>query len=138
VFWGRRPTLRFPSHLVRVHRHSRQLLLSPPFSLSLQHTVAKEVEAFLSSVPHRGFSLVEREPEFGHHRLRPRQSLSRVSAAEDDEVVGVRDNVRTERFPTPCQSPMLQEPIHIDVGKQWARYSPNAKGNLRRLAVGDF
>jgi hypothetical protein len=25
---------------------------------------------------------------------------------------------------------MLQEPIHIDVGKQWARYSPYAKGNF--------
>src|ERR1700752_145299 len=113
------------------HVAVRQLLLShiPPFYLSLQHTVAQEVEAFLSSIPHRGFSLVEREPEFGHHRLRPGQSLSRVSAAEDDEVVGVRDNVRTERFPTPRQPPMLQEPIHVDVGKQWARNAP-----LRRAA----
>ena len=39
----------------------------------------------------RGLCLVEREPELGHHRLRPRQSLSRASATEDDEVVSIRD-----------------------------------------------
>ena len=51
--------------------------------------VAKEVEALLASVPHRGFRLVERQPELRHHRLRPRQSLRRAAAAEDDEVVGI-------------------------------------------------
>jgi len=26
-----------------------------------------------------------------------------------------------ERFPAPGQPPVLQEPIHVDVGEQWAR-----------------
>jgi hypothetical protein len=26
---------------------------------------------------------------------------------------------------------MLQEPVHVDDGKQWAHGSPNAKGNFR-------
>jgi hypothetical protein len=37
--------------------------------------------------PLASFRLVEREPELGHHRLRPRHGLGRVSATEDDEVV---------------------------------------------------
>src|SRR5271165_2861574 len=67
-------------------------------SMSLQHTVAKEIEALIPGVPHRGFRLVERQPELRHHRLRPRQGLLRAAAAEDDEVVGVRDDVSPERF----------------------------------------
>src|SRR6202166_1913624 len=34
--------------------------------------VAEEVEAFLSGVSQRSFRLVDRQPELGHHRLRPR------------------------------------------------------------------
>src|SRR5262245_41540546 len=47
--------------------------------------VAKEAKSFLSGILQRGLGLVEREPELGHHRLRPRQSLGRVTTAEDDE-----------------------------------------------------
>ena len=55
--------------------------------------VAKEVEALAPSIPNRGLRLVEGEPEPGHHLPRPRQSLGRVTAAEDDEVVGIGDDV---------------------------------------------
>src|SRR5271166_6152122 len=47
--------------------------------------VAKEIEALAPGVPHRGFRLVERQPELRHHRSRPRQGLLRATAAEDDE-----------------------------------------------------
>src|SRR5208337_355928 len=54
--------------------------------------VTTEIEALIPSVSHRGFRLVERQPELRHHRFRPRQSPLRAAAAEDDEVVGVRDD----------------------------------------------
>src|ERR1700739_1971899 len=72
-------------------------LMLPPFCVSLQHTVAEEVEAFLSGVSQRSFRLIDRHPELGHHRLRPRQCLRRATAAEDDEVVGIGDDVSAER-----------------------------------------
>src|SRR5215471_14244375 len=59
--------------------------------------------------------------QFRHHRLRPCQRLSRTSAAKDDEIVGIGDDVCTEHFTTPGEPPMLQETVHIDVGKQWTR-----------------
>src|SRR5258708_9589933 len=70
---------------------------------------------------------------FSHHRLRPRQCLSRASATEDDKVVGIRDDVCMERFPAPGQPPVLQEPIHVDVGEQWARDA--ALGRAARVAL---
>ena len=62
-----------------------------------------------------------RQPELGHHRLRPRQCLGRTTAAEDDEVVGIGDDVGMERFAASGQTPVLQEPVHVDVGQQRAR-----------------
>ena len=37
-------------------------------------------------------------PSLGHHGLRPAHCLCRATATEDDEVVGVRDNMSTECF----------------------------------------
>ena len=37
----------------------------------------------------------------------------------------------TERFAAFGQPPILQEPVHVDVGEQRGRHSPNAKGNFR-------
>src|SRR5438445_2335546 len=79
--------------------------------------IAKEVEAFLPGILQRGLRLVERKPEPGHHLLRPRQSLGRMSATEDDEVVGIGDHLRTERLATSGQPPMLQEAVHVQVRK---------------------
>src|SRR4029077_8210700 len=83
--------------------------------------VSEEVEALRSSILHRGFRPVERQPELRHHRLRPRQSLSRRVLAEDDEVIGVIDDVGTECLAAAGESPMLEETVHIDVGKQRTR-----------------
>src|SRR5712672_4571078 len=82
--------------------------------------VAKEREALLTGVPQRGLGLVERQPELGHHRLRPRQGLRRTTAAEDDEVVGIGDDMGTECLAASGQTPVLQEPVHVDVGEQRA------------------
>src|SRR5262249_57379350 len=72
--------------------------------------VAQEVEAFLPSILQRGLGFVECQPKPPHHSLRPRQGLSRTSTAEDDEVVGIRDDVRSERFPPPPPPPPLPPP----------------------------
>ena len=74
--------------------------------------VAEEVEAFLPSILQRGLGLVECQPEPRHYRLRPRQRFGRTSATEDDEVVGIRDDVCTECFPQSYPA----RPVRIIVG----------------------
>src|ERR1700730_3347316 len=86
--------------------------------------IAKEIEAFPPSVLHRGFRLVECQPEFRHHRLRPRQSLVRVSAAKDDEVVGIGDDMCAECFATSAETPMLEKAVHVNDGEQRRRGYP--------------
>src|SRR5271165_414948 len=78
-------------------------------SMSLQHTVAEEVETVRAGVLQRSLGLVDQKPEPGHDRARPRQSLGRVSAAEDDEVVGVVDQMRAKRRLAFLQTPKLEE-----------------------------
>ena len=75
--------------------------------------VAKEIEAFASSVFQRSFRLVDRQPELRHHRRRPRQRLRRVSAAEDDEVVGVIDDVGAESLAASAATPMLEHGLKL-------------------------
>jgi hypothetical protein len=82
--------------------------------------VAKEVEALLAGVFQRGLRLVDGQPELGHHRLRPRQRLRRATAAEDDEVIGIRDDVSVECLAATGQTPIFQEPVHVDIGEQRA------------------
>jgi hypothetical protein len=71
-----------------LRRRRTQIPTTTVAEMAWSKRIAKEIEAFPSGVLHRGFRLVERQPKFRHHRLRPRQSLVRVSAAEDDEIVG--------------------------------------------------
>ena len=99
--------------------------------------VAKEVEALLSGIPQRGLGLVDGQPELGHHRLRPRQRLGRTTAAEDDEVVGIGDDMGTERFAASALTPMLQEPVHVDVGEQRARDAALRRAAPVALAAND-
>ena len=68
-------------------------------------------------------------PSLGHHR--PRQRLRRTTAAEDDEVVGIGDDAGSECIATPAQTPVLQEPVHVDVGEQRAHYALNAKDKFQ-------
>ena len=67
--------------------------------------VAKEVEALLAGVIQRGFVLIDRQPELCHHRLRPRQRPGRTAMAQDDEVVGIGDDMSAERFAAAGQTP---------------------------------
>src|SRR5262249_39841761 len=99
--------------------------------------VAQEVEAFLPGIPQRSLGFIECQPKPCHRSPRPRQGLSRTSTAEDDEVVGIRDDVRSERFPAPGQPPVLQEPVHVDVGKQWARDAALRRAARAALATTD-
>jgi hypothetical protein len=70
-------------------------------------SIAKECEAFLSSISQQGLGLVECQPKLGHHCFRSRQGLGRATAAEDDEVVSIRDNMGTERLVASTQTPVL-------------------------------
>src|SRR5262249_21305655 len=65
------------------------------------------------------------------------QGLGRISATEDDEVIGIRDDVRSERLPAPGQPPILQEPVHVDVGEQWARDAALRRAARVALATTD-
>src|SRR6202048_464625 len=131
VRWGRE------SRMGAVAWAIRQRSVCPPFYVSLQHTVAEEVEPFLPSVLQRGLAFVECQPEPRRHRLGPRQSLGRTSATEDDQVVGIRDDVCTKRFSPSGQPPVLQESVHVDVGEQWARDAALRRAARVALATPD-
>jgi hypothetical protein len=45
--------------------------------------------------------------------------------------------VGLERFVTSAQTPVLQEPVHVDVGKQWARDASLRRAALVALAAND-
>ena len=108
-----------------------QVPVAVPLVTMRTERVPEEVEALRSCVLHRGFPLVECQPELRHHRLCPRQRLSRASLTEDNEIIGIVDDVRTERLTAAAASPMLEKALHVDVGKQRTHYSLNAKGNFR-------
>src|SRR6185369_8144444 len=76
--------------------------------------VAKEVEALVSAVPEHGLRLIEREPQPGQHLPRPCQSLGGSAAAQDDEVVGIGDDVGTVSLASSGAPPVLQEAVHVE------------------------
>jgi hypothetical protein len=80
--------------------------------------VAKEIEALPPCVLDRGLRLVQRQPEFRHRRSCPDQRLVRVAATEDNEIVGVGDDMRAKSFAASAEPPMLEETVHVDVGEQ--------------------
>ena len=55
-------------------------------------------------------------PIWVHHLAGPFARLRRMSAAEDHEVIGVVDDDRFVRLSFPRLPPMLQEPVHVQVG----------------------
>src|SRR5208337_2822761 len=54
---------------------------------------------------------------------RPRQRLLRVSAAENDEVVGVVHQMGAERRAASSRPPMLQKAVHVEVGQHRADHA---------------
>jgi hypothetical protein len=63
-----------------------QVSLAVPLVAMRSERISEKVESLRPGVLHRGLHLVECQPELRHHRLCPRQSLSCISLAEDDEV----------------------------------------------------
>ena len=57
------------------------------------------------------------------------------AAAEDNEVVSLGDDVSLERVATASQTPMLQEPVHVDVGQQWTRDAASRRAARVSLAA---
>jgi hypothetical protein len=58
-----------------------------------------------------------------------------VTAAEDDEVIGIRDDMSVERFAAARQTPIFQEPVHVDGGEQGACNSTLGRAALGSLAA---
>ena len=83
-------------------------------------TVAQEIEVFPLRISQSGLRFVYGETEPGHDLPRPRQSLFRVSATEDDKVVGIVHDMRSVRFTAPLVSPVPEKAVHVAVGEQWA------------------
>src|ERR1700730_15365227 len=80
-------------------------------------SVAQKVEAFLFDIPDTGLLLVQSQAQPSHHRLRPRSFLLRFSAAEDHEIVRIVDDVRPILLALPLSAPVLQKPVHVQVGQ---------------------
>src|ERR1019366_2726596 len=55
--------------------------------------ITQEVEPVRPCVAQPGLGPVQGQSKTRHHPVRPRQSLSRVTTAEDDEVVGIIDDM---------------------------------------------
>src|SRR5258708_1744179 len=113
-----------------------QILLAILPVMMRAERVTKELEALLPGIFERGLRLVQCQPELRHHRLCPRQRLRRAAAAEDDEVISVRNDVRSERFTASGEPPMLQEPIHVHVGQQRADNATLRRAARAALASG--
>src|SRR5689334_14356068 len=91
--------------------------------------VAQEVEVFLPCIEHSRLRFVYGEPEPGHDPPRPRQGLLRISAAEDDKVVGIIHDMRSVGFTAALVPPVPEKTVHVAVGEQWANHPA-----LRRTA----
>src|SRR5689334_25403577 len=91
--------------------------------------ISKKVEPFVPNVSDRGLCLVERQPQPVHHLSRPRLGLVRMSAAENDEVIGIGDDMGSIGCVPSALSPVLQEAVHVEVSQHWAGDTP-----LRRAA----
>src|SRR6266853_5937018 len=83
-------------------------------------SIAQEIEAFLLGIPDTGLLLVQSQAQPSHHRLRPRSRFLRFSAAEDHEIVRIIDDVRPILLSLPLSAPVLQKPVHVQVGQQRA------------------
>src|SRR5712672_3112147 len=79
--------------------------------------VAQKIEAFLLGIPDTGLLLVQSQAQPSHHRLRPRSCLLRFAAAEDTEIVRIIDDVRPILLTLPLSAPVLQKPVHVQVGQ---------------------
>ena len=95
--------------------------------------VAEEVEALLAGVFQRSLGLVESEPELRHRIAHPRQRLGGTAATEDDEIIGIGDDMGNRHG-------MDRPPICVentrDVVKQLVNSVRIQRLDLMCLAVG--
>ncbi len=82
--------------------------------------VAKKVETFPSGIAQAGLRFVEGEAEPGHDMPGPLQRLIRMSAAEDDKVVGIIHDPGLEPLIASAGPPMAEEAVDVTVGQQGA------------------
>ena len=47
-----------------------------------------------------------------------------MSAREDDEVIGIVDDLGTQPVTLPAQPPVLQKAVHVEQGEQWREGAP--------------
>src|SRR3954453_1850068 len=92
--------------------------------------ISKKVEPLVPSVPDRGLCLVQRQPQPVHHLSRPRLGLFRMFAAENDEVIGIGDDMGSIGCVPSALSPVLQEAVHVEVGQHWANHSSHNGAKL--------
>src|SRR5579875_3367229 len=82
--------------------------------------VSQKVKTLPPAIPKLGLRLVQGQAQARHHLPRPIARLGRMAASEDHEIVRVVDNFRLKSFSPSGDSPVLQEPIHVEVGEQGA------------------
>ena len=75
--------------------------------------VTQEMKALLACCFDAGLRFVQSKAEPRHHPARPIQRLRRMSAAENHEIIGVGDHLRSERLALSGDPPVLEESVHI-------------------------
>ena len=90
--------------------------------------IAQEVEALLAAIADAGLGLVQGQSQPGHHLPRPGQGLPRVSATEDDKVIGIVHHLGAEPCALPGDPPVLQKAVHVERGEQ-RRNNPALRGS---------
>ena len=95
--------------------------------------VSEKLEA-VRDVHNPGLRLIEHHAELFENLHCSRQGMFRLGP----RPTGHNPVVRPSRELVPLPPHLLIEGSQQDIAQQWRDYSPYAKGNLRRLAVGDL
>ena len=92
--------------------------------------ITKKVEAFFARWFDARFRFVQSEPQLSHDTARPIQCLLRFVATQDHKIISVVHDMGLKTLLLPAHPPVLQETVHVQVGKHGADYSTDAKDNL--------
>src|SRR3954449_1348838 len=105
--------------------------------------IPEKVKPLRASFPDLRLRFVQSQANPSHDIPRPFQRLSRMSATEDHEIIRVIHYSGLKCRTPPCDPPVLQKTVHVQVGEHGASHSLYTKGNLgrrpesnRRLTVG--
>src|SRR5712692_9394964 len=92
--------------------------------------VSQKVETLSPCLLDAGLRFVQRKLKPGHHTPRPIQRLSRATATENHEIIGVVDHLGLENLTPSGDPPVLQKTVHIQVGEQGTDDSSYANDNF--------